>query len=484
MTDDEKEVSDRPTRPTGTIAPPPRGDHDRSVRPPLRAQLVIWALVVSACDVAIYGTVEPAGDVVRLTEEEGWLASVSVGLLDELTLVEWVQSRVDGEAPTARWFDAELAPVGPPIHLGLGSPWASQFVLHEDELVAQVWASPPGQPWELGDAAYWRFPRPPAEPERLPFALDVVDEEPPFRVLHIGAGGFAVGPEGKLPTAVGAGRLVSAVGATPSACGRDSFRQIHLVPDDRVGRPLNPSLCDEAVPETGGGWLFPLPDGTSIGMLYRERSENGRLRYVQIDADGTLLTSPVVVGLDLEDTHSTVDSGFQPRAVAIGDHVVFTERFGTTNTCHVLRLMNLDGSDARDAPFQLPCRSADIRDFRPGRRVTASIELLRLDAGTLLIYSEHTYAGPETITASYPWSEAIHAVLLDSDGRRGSDVVTVTDTAATALDPIPRTADDGPFATSFFVGAGGSGDRAVVAWYDRRPGGSGIYARSLRIRAH
>jgi len=437
--------------------------------------------VACAEDVAIYGSISTRGEPEAIALGEGSLGSVSVGVLGEHAVVQWIRSRPDGDdSPTALWLDADLAAVGEPIEMGVGSPYASRFVEREGALVAQVWASPPGEPWRLGDAAYWRLAPPPAEPSRLALTLDVVEEEDPFRVLHIGAARFGVGPEGKLPIAA-SGFLLSAVGATPSSCGRDGFRQIHLVDEVGVGTPLSPGLCSAAVPETGNAWLFDVDDET-VGMLYRQHPVNdGRIRFLRLRADGTPESEPVVVGLDLGDTFSTVDGGFQPRAVATATSVLFTERYGAANTCHVLRIMALDGTRVRDAPWQLPCRSYDLDDLRSSRRVTASVELLALEQGALLIYAEHSFAGAGTITEAFPWSEAIHAVLIDAEGRQGSDVVTVTDASATALDPVPRTASDGPFARSFVVGADAAGSRAVVAWYDRRPEHPGIYVRELRV---
>ncbi|MBN4049577.1 hypothetical protein JYT86_00805, partial [bacterium AH-315-N03] len=394
----------------------------------LRRWTWLLAMLVggSACDVAIYGRIDSDGDSVRITEGEGWIGSVSVGLLDDMTLVEWVRTDGDDSIPTVRWFDERLQPTGDEVPLGLGAAWASRFVRHQDALVAQVWASPPGEPWQLEDAAYWFFPLPPGRAERRPIELDVVREELPFSVLHVGAAGFGVGPEGKLSIAASAGQLLATLGATPAACGRDGFRQIHLASNDPpVGRPLNPSLCDASVPETGNGWVFAIGDGT-FGLLYRQRpADDVRIRYLRLDAGGRPLGDPVLVGLDLYETFSSIDGGFQPRALVVGNHVLFTERYGGTNTCHVLRVMNLDGSDARDAPWQLPCRGYALDQFEPERRVTPSIELLRIEDGALLVYAEHTYAGPVPITRSYPWTEAIHAVLLDGDGRRGSDILTV-----------------------------------------------------------
>jgi hypothetical protein len=70
---------------------------------------------------------------------------------------------------------------------------------------------------------------------------------------------------------------------------------------------------------------------------------------------------------------------------------------------------------------------------------------------------------------------------LGRDGRRGSEVVRVTDDDATALEDYPRTATDGPYAYPFWFGADADGDRAVAVWTDLRADAPGVYARTLRI---
>lgn len=447
-----------------------------------RAIPFVWALclacVSGACDVAIFGRIEPEGEPVRSVADEGWVGSVSVGLLGERTLVEWMRSDADGDTPSVRWLDRDLRPVGEPIRLGLGRAWASRFVPRDGELVAQVWASAPGEPRLLADAAYWFFPPPLGTPRRVPIELDVVHEEPPFGVLHAG-GGFGVGAEGKLPIAAQSGALLAAIGATPSRCVRDGYRQVHVVSGDPPrGAPLGPTICDGPFETTGNAWLFVLDDG-EFGLLYRHRSRVDAVRYLRFSADGTVTSEPLVVGTTA-DPLSTVDGGFQPRGVYAGNgRILFTERRGGTNNCHAIRVMNADGSDAHDAPWQLPCVGAE--GWGPERPITASVDLERVERGAILVYTEHSYVPDLYVTSDFPWREGIHAVLLDSDGRRGSEVVTVTDAAATALLDRPRTPNFGPLPRTFVAAVATQGDRAVVVWYDRRPGAEGVYARTLRV---
>jgi len=122
----------------------------------------------------------------------------------------------------------------------------------------------------------------------------------------------------------------------------------------------------------------------------------------------------------------------------------------------------------------------------PSKRVVglqASRRQVERPNGALLVYAEHTFALARLITADYPWSEAVYAVLLDEEGRRGSEVLRVTDAEATALDAVPRGETWGPPGYPFVFAAAASEDgrRAVVAWFDQRVDREGIYVRSLAI---
>jgi hypothetical protein len=359
---------------------------------------------------------------------------------------------------------------------------ASRFVELDGGLEASVWAADPftDETRDTELVRHVRFDPPPEMSVAITAPeLDIITPSDRGYVgLYAGLATFSVGIEGKLPAARVASSLASAFSAAPSACGYEGIVRGNVIVGGEVV-PLAPTdaVCHSLI-GTGLTWLFELDEAT-LGALFRVRP-GGRLHYVRLALDGSLLTAPVVV--DGNHVLSPLEGGYQPRAVRVGAHVLFTERRGDYNRCHAIRVMNLDGTGAGDAPWQLPCYG-DERNSRDALFVP-SIELLAVPGGALLVYAERPYAISTFVTRDFPWTEAIHAVLLDGDGRRGSDVIEVTDEDATALDPIERTDDFGPIGRTFVFGAAvaPSGRHAVVAWYDQRIGGEGVYVREIAIR--
>jgi hypothetical protein len=70
--------------------------------------------------------------------------------------------------------------------------------------------------------------------------------------------------------------------------------------------------------------------------------------------------------------------------------------------------------------------------------------------------------------------------MLTSEGRRGSQIVEVTDDDATALPPWPRTPDDGPYPRDFLVYAANDGSDLTIVWGDARSSAPGFYGRRVR----
>ncbi|MBZ0120508.1 MAG: hypothetical protein K8H88_26180, partial [Sandaracinaceae bacterium] len=305
-------------------------------------------------------------------------------------------------------------------------------------------------------------------------------------VLSLGSSQFGAGQESKLPIAAIAMHVVLAGAGPPSACGTTANGRVFLALADASTPSFlewGANLCEGIVNaelHSHNPWLVEGLEGSSVGVLFRVGgAPDGALRWGLLDPDGGLSHAPVVVGPTAE---STVDVGFQPRGVALpGGRVLFTDRRASINVCHALRVMSADGRDAADARWQLPCYSRDR--YSAGYRIVPAVELVRAPGGALLVWTEHSDAVARFITASLPWDEGIYATLIGPDGRRASEIVRVTDEAATALDDVPRTETRGPISRDFRFGVDVEGDRAVIAWYDRRRGAAGVYARVLRIRS-
>ncbi len=451
------------------------------------------ALALSACEpVAIYGRIVPEGEPVRVVPGEGELGGIAVGLLDEHTLVEWMRP---GEehlvVPTIQWLDSDLRPAGAPTELGLGTRLPSQWVRAGDALLAQVWATPTFD-IEVRDAEWvhvWQARRPPAPPtsQRVDVHATVTSDRL-FAMIYLGLPNVEEGLQGRLPILATPTGALGVVGALPGECESESVhRLLTFTSSTRDTRPLpipSDGFCDPLfVLPPSNPWLFEI-DG-DFGMLLRQgwavgaEPRDGLVHFVRLAADGSLATQPIAVG-GLP-PYSSVDGGNQPRAVAFDGRVLFTERRGSENTCHAIRVMDDDGTGAHDAPFQLPCYPWTEVQWTAERPITASVELVQVPGGALLVWTEHNHVPSGYITRDVPWSEGVYAVLLDRDGRRGSEVQRVGDAEATALRPTPRTEDFGPVVRELMIAAAAEDDRVAVAWYDRRSGAEGIYVRRLRI---
>ncbi len=455
---------------------------------------VLVALALSAgCDdgVDIIGecTLE---DVRRVTEEP---ALPSVGLLDGRVFVS-VAAEVPAEDPTVRrseweglWLDGDLEPASERLWLGSGLIGAvrTRWLRHGDALVAHIWSRPdPPPPWSEDRISLWTVTPPPrATAEALPIRIEVPppDDDPAIGALSLG---FLHHPDGELvfPAAEAAGTVVGAVAAIPPACNERlaSNLRLHAFALNRTDAfPVTwAEQCGDRDLIIEAPWLFSNADG-GLSMLYRAGSD-GPLRLLRLDEDLSIRDGPRRVG----GTHvTTTDDGFQPRAVAVpGGKVLFFERISSNNCCHVLRIMNADGTCAEDAPWQLPC----MRDgpFRGCGRdiITGYLELVRVPGGAVVVWGEHTNPHELWVTADIDYREGIYAALLTPEGRRGSAVVEITDEEATFLDPVPRTETLGPYPVKPRPSVAAEGDSLVVAWPDRRADAPGVYVRRLTCTVH
>jgi len=436
-------------------------------------------------DVRIIGRCEVVTGAVRVTGDEGgWLVGPvpAVGMLDGLVLFEWTSHTGREYAPTVQWHDAELRPLGEPAVLGWGFGMRTQWVRGEGALWGQAWVDPALRLDEVPDDEHVHVVelRPGDAPRLEPIALELADTIP--GISRFGISGNYVGGFGEyLPGVVTARGFRGALVGAPRRCGRieTNYWRLHLLGEDLD--PAAPVLwgeepCNglgEAELSASNPWLVDLGDG-GVGVLVRLWSVDPRVRYMRVSPSGEVLAEPRLVGGGIG---SELGTSFHPRAARAGAAaIVFAERRGGPGSCHALRVMGLDGAGARDAPWQLPCR-------RGASVATAWVELVGVPAGAVLVWGERTWTNSGLVTASTRYREGIYAVLLTAEGQRGSEVLEVTDEAATALADVPRTEDFGPFPEEFLMGAASEGEDVVVAWHDTRPGAPGVRARRLSCAA-
>ncbi|MFW6067542.1 MAG: hypothetical protein ACOC97_04330 [Myxococcota bacterium] len=454
------------------------GTSSQSLLLPMLVVGLVAVLVMGGCEsnVDIIGECELRTDAVRLQvdDREGLVipdqASHNVGRLGHLTLFEWGEI-LQAEWPQygirwVQWYDEGFGPVGEPVALGTFRAGRTQWVAVDGALEGQVWADPASTeppPPDREILHRWRIPPPPAEPsfERIPARGS--ERCPDCGAPRIGSGS---GPISQLPSALAYDDLWSAFVYQPPVCDYDrpyiNYDRLFLVSGNGLHPVLwgvDPCALQAQELQVQNPWLVSLSDG-GLGVLFRVRRRGDEwrpLHYARVGPDGELLEDPRLV--DGARGHSTTGIGFQPRAVQVeGGRVLFAELH---NECHALRVMREDGSRVRDAPWQLPC-------MRPGSdEITGRVELVSVPGGAVLVWTVSKWRTRGD--AEHLQGEGVYAVLLTSQGKRGSEIVRISDEGARAW-------------FEHLIGAAGDGFDLTVSWSDQRSGAPGVYVRGLRCR--
>jgi len=290
-----------------------------------------------------------------------------------------------------------------------------------------------------------------------------------------------VGVDAIWPTADIGGVPYSAFVELPNGTACASPLEVLIVGPDEVAVPVKTVDCtniDTAVRRaTGAPTLFDPGDGTIGALVRMGGADDIRLRLLRFRPDGTLVAPPRLVGQG--DAQGAASSGGILARVARvpGNRLIVAERDGGGNYCHLLTVMSRDGSDSERAPWQPPCVGSES-GIVEGQPRTTWVELAEVPGGVVFIWEEAPYVGLY-LTDSDVWYERIHAVLLTPDGKRGSEIVTVTAPQSTVVGPIGP--DEGTNIERHFVGhADSDGNHVAVAWSDLRRDAPGLYARHLR----
>jgi hypothetical protein len=446
--------------------------------------LVMGALGCAEDPVRIVGSCEAADGAQHILH--GGEQGPHVGLVDGWTLLSWNEWTTNDYAlQLGMWLDAGLSPASgvtvlSGTGLGTGTQWISRDGGLEGLVIGDADAS--GNDVQVSDLLHWYrwTPPPDGQADRTPIHLELSSSCPSCGRVSL-AGAWGPGVQGQIPAINLPSEALGVVTAYPGVCDYDrsgaNYSRLHLVrPSEGTADPVlwGEEPCDvshrsddlvASVP-----WPVPLGDGT-LGILFRTGigggGGGGALRYLVTTVDGEVLSGPrPISGSEI----AGLEGGLQPRALPMPNgRILFTERHGNLNRCHRLRLMNEDGSGAKDAPWQLPC----MRE--PDRWRTGTVELVPAPGGALLVWSQHT----EVTTFVYEvddYEEAIFAALITPQGQRGSDVVQVTDEAST-----PRAANS---RAHYNLDVATEDGHAVVAWRDERPTAPGIYARRLQCTLH
>jgi hypothetical protein len=457
----------------------------------MRRALGLMVLVgcLTACEpnVDLVGSIEPIGTPLRLPTN-GFL--VSVGLVDG-----WVLVTMSFAAPSsAGWPEGSHDVVshwmspdgewGPPIPMGrtrVPLPLVTWTRL-DDGLAGVGWLIAPAEDGDpVSDTRSFEFfslRRGATEFGCSTWpVLPVVDDPMQGTVGFLNPLHESLDP---VPPLVVADGVVTALAAgIPAECPRPWSTGLNRI----LSSAFDPTTCSSSEewshwtnlcePDVSDAWVgtmtaVELPGG-NYGVLYRPTlAVGGELRWwVGRGADSPV---PVRVG---RVSPNTMGFAGQPRGASVGDdRVIFTEREMLYDDCQILRVMSLDGLDAHDAPWQLPCsrvgRGEPIGEAQP-YRITERAELFRMPtsdapASVMLIYQD--LPNPSLPDAA-PGAGRLIATLVTGEGRRGSEL----------LDVAPAEAVVGNF-----FRAASTGDEAVVVYGDVAPGREGWWLQRLRYR--
>jgi len=464
--------------------------------------LLAALLALSACsgDADIIGRCEALTEPqLFLSGDNGGLGEVwwspSVGLIGDHVWVTYVQM-IDGKwLGLGRWYDTStLVPTSEPVRLGTVDIWELQnWVRDGDALVGQVWADPAEEAITSDDGLVhlWRVTPPPmstAVGNRVALTTYDPADDPfllPGRWRTIDLSVFEnAGFQGAIPIVATASGPLGALGAmAPCPGARFGGISVHVFGADLTAHrlPFPSELCE--IGGAGVPWLFPL-SANEVGLLYRHGgADDHEVRFVRLAADGTPTSMPRVVGGGENVAVAGEYAGFQPRGVRVRQHILFTERRGATGQCYTVRLTDLDGDDAEDAPWQLPC--ADDGGSAWGPVVTWIHQLVAVPGAAVLVWQERSNvsASGEIISDPSSYHEGVFAVMLTEDGKRGSAVMTLTTPEFTAAE---GNSDGTPiFAGDTDVQVAADGNNIFATWIDTRvasaPGPpAGYHARSFR----
>lgn len=456
-------------------------------------------LAMAGCagsDTEIIGSLEPRSEATLIIASDArgpYMPGTGIGLQNDRLLVSSVVVNdvpFDFAAMTfdlhTRWFALDGTALSDDENMGVTVGYRNQWVRAAAGLSSAHYGDPEArvpQVWDRDrvwflDAQFGQT----TEARRVDIGLaDQRTFQSP--VIHL-----PVAPNdgmGTVPTARRGSAALGMIAASPEAenCTYQQNYQRLIALDGASARGVVAShvdpLCqpDAEVDflrraEVGDPWLMDLGDG-ELGLLFRWNAAGLALCYARLDPETLQPSTPVAIGnppfLGL------TRGGYQPRgAAAPGGRVIAIERhvpgrpWDEGRMCQRIVVLDADGSNAHDAPWQLPCHRTT-----PGNLVTPYVEAVAVPTGVVLVWSERT--GPVDLAGarmSSQRSTAVLAVLLTRDGRRGSSVLELVrhdaaDPADTFFDLMPVVAADGA--------------SVVAGWLDPTLTPPGLYVRGFDV---
>jgi len=432
--------------------------------------LALALSLLPACavpDVDLVATIELGPPLLLEPQGVTGPAVPSIGIIDGHLLTLWNENRAIsrrlGFDVVGQWFTPDGERMGDRFFLGHSTGIRLRMAESDGALhFAFVGNGPEDDPNERDDSRLLRVVQ--ARPDEAPTMREVAIDLAPRTVATRTIGGQ--GWRGGVPALTTTAGVVMMVEANPNVdgCWDGCNRGFVLTPD---ATRADYARWGTAVRTENDASRFALvhTSRSTVGWFFRTQSEGLSVKYAQLDpANLPVATQPVVVGGD--PTASPVSGIRQLFAAYAGDariimaHQATDTRYPLT-TCWALRTLNDDGSDAHDAPWQLPC-------LREGmdRWVSPLVDLEETSHGALLAWGERS--GPRNVGfGTDPVATVrLRVALVASDGTRGSEIIDIVrHDNALPVDYLPMLAVDG--------------EDIVVAYFDPLADPPGLYARRV-----
>ena len=314
------------------------------------------------------------------------------------------------------------------------------------------------------------------ESSRVPVPLDVPSDCD--RCVREGGGGAHGGHSA---VSVGGRRLAVIATADPRcvAIGATALSRVLRIVDLEDGTSVPVYVADECATVTtpnlldvlvDSPWAVALSDG-NLGILYSHPLGITPRRYVVVSPEGRVIHPPRVVGSDIfRDSRRQYPQG---RAARVGDHVIFVEGDVMDSICSRIRVMNEDGTGARDASWQPTCGSA----------TWFHVQAMGDHVG--ILYSIVYVTDDSTTLEDARYDSAAAFVLLDEHGRLVSEQIFASPLEA-ASTVAPSRSFLLPLLTSLWVGpqeADAEELTATVSYLDRRSEPPGLFIQEIACQA-
>jgi hypothetical protein len=409
-----------------------------------------------------------------MLEPQGLIGPIvpSVGLVDGHILTLWNENRALsrrlGLDVYGQWFTSDGERMGARFFLGHSTGIRFRMASRDGSLhFAFVGNGPLDDADEPDDEQLLRVAQ--ARPGEAPTMREVAIDLAERRVASntIGNQGWRGGIPAR-DTPLGVQMMVEASANLDGCFDSTGAARGFLLTPDTVRADYaqwHEPVCAE---NAAGSFALVHTSGSRLGWVFRSpRGSPQAVYYAQIDtAHPPFASTPTIVGGDPQrlapEGLPQLFAAYAGLGRILVAHHESDHRISAT-TCFRLRVVSDDGSDAHDAPWQLPCLREGFE-----RWVSPLVDLEETSRGALLAWSERS--GPRTVGfGTDPVATVrLRMALMNSNGTRGSDIIDVVrHDNALPVEYVPMLAVEG--------------EDIVVSYFDPLADPPGLYARRVTL---